>query len=80
MTVTVPFCRRAVLILTGSVTALCVLVQSALLDMKGGGPGGLQLCFLKKKQIVECLDPKEHRGKAAQYSVWTVVQMQFTCS
>lgn len=81
MTVMVPFCKLAsYVILTDSVMALCVLVLSALLDIRGGRPGGLQPCFLKKKQILERLDPNEYRGKAARYSVWTVVQMQFTCS
>lgn len=58
----VPFCKLAsYVILTDSVMALCVLVLSALLDIRGGRPGGLQLCFLKKKQILERLDPNKYR-------------------
>lgn len=81
MTVMVPFCKLARPILpTGSVRALRVSVPSALLSVKEGGPSRLQLYLLKKKRILECLDPNEHRGKAAQCSVRTVVQMQFTFS
>lgn len=81
MTVMVPFCKLAsYVLLTDSVMALCVLVLSALLSIEEKGSGSLQLYFLKKKQILEYLDRDEYREKAAQYPVWTVVQMQFTFS
>lgn len=81
MTVTVPFCKLAsYVLLTDSVTALCVLVLSALLSIEEKGPGSLQLYFLKKKQILEYLDRDEYGEKAAPCAVWTVVQMQFTFS
>lgn len=81
MTVMVPFCKLAsYVLLTDSVTALCVLVLSALLSIEEKGLGSLQLCFRKKKQIWEYLDRDEYRGKAAQCAVWTVVQVQFTFS
>lgn len=79
MTVMVPFCKLAsYVLLTDSVTALCVLVLSALSSVGEKGPGSLQLYFLKKKRILEYLDQDEYRGKAAQRAVWTAVQMQFT--
>lgn len=43
---------------TDSARALCVLVLSASRIVKG--PSNLQLYFLKKKQILECLDRDEH--------------------
>lgn len=61
-------------------TALSVLVLSALLSTEEKGLGSLQLYFLKKKQVLKCLDWDEYREKAAPCAAWAVVQTQFTFS
>lgn len=63
-----------------SVTALCVLVLSALLSTEEKGLSSLQLYFLKQEQVFKCLDRDEYREKAAPCAAWTAVQMQFTFS